>query len=108
KRFLFTAWFDTGKQGKEWPGDFEIVAHEKPRTWKAAKSVMDTATGEPWIRLSLRGDRRLEGWVELSFRYRITGAEAMRVELLHTGTKLEMKRELKDLKKDEWGEMRLP
>src|SRR6185436_2607698 len=38
KRILFTAWFDTGKKGAEWPGDFEIVPHEKPLTWKAAKS----------------------------------------------------------------------
>ena len=39
KRILFTGWFDTGKQGKEWPGDFEIVNHEKPRTWKCARAV---------------------------------------------------------------------
>ncbi len=31
KRLLFTGWFNTGKQGQEWPGDFEIVPHEKPR-----------------------------------------------------------------------------
>jgi inosine-uridine nucleoside N-ribohydrolase len=47
KRVLFTAWFDTGKQGKEWPGDFEIVEHDKPRTWKAAKSVKN-AEGNEW------------------------------------------------------------
>jgi purine nucleosidase len=107
KRFLFTAWFDTGKQGKEWPGDFEIVAHEKPRTWKAAKSVLNADKGEPWIRLSLRGDRRLDTTTELFFRYRLTGAESMRVELVHTGSKLEMKRELKNLKKDDWAETTL-
>ncbi len=107
KRFLFTAWFDTGKQGKEWPGDFEIVPHEKPRTWKAAKSVLNTDKGEPWIRLSLRGDRRLDATTELFFRYRLTGAESMRVELVHTGSKLELKRELKNLKKDEWAETTL-
>ncbi len=39
KRIVFTAWFDTGKQGKEWPGEFEIVNHEKPPHVKAAKSV---------------------------------------------------------------------
>ena len=39
KRVVFTAWFDTGKQGKEWPGEFEVINHEKPRTWKCAKSV---------------------------------------------------------------------
>ena len=59
KRLLFTGWFNTGKQGQEWPGDFEIVPHEKPRTWKAAKSVVNKETGQPWIRLNLRGQRRL-------------------------------------------------
>ncbi|NIP92380.1 MAG: hypothetical protein GWO24_02435, partial [Akkermansiaceae bacterium] len=38
-RSIFTGWFDTGVQGKEWPGEFEIVPHEKPRGWDAAKSV---------------------------------------------------------------------
>jgi hypothetical protein len=47
KRILFTGWFDTGKQGQEWPGDFEIVPHEKPRTWKAARSVVNPADGNP-------------------------------------------------------------
>src|SRR5262245_21014251 len=40
-RILFTGWFDTGKQGVEWPGDFEIVPHHSPLTWKAAKSVVN-------------------------------------------------------------------
>jgi hypothetical protein len=107
KRVLYTGWFDTGKQGQEWPGDFEIVPHEKPRAWKAAKSVLNTDKGEPWIRLSLRGDRRLDATTDLFFRYRLTGAESMRVELVHTGSKLELKRELKNLKKDEWAETTL-
>ena len=45
KRILFTGWFDTGKQGQEWPGNFEIVPHDKPRTWKYAKSVPSEAAG---------------------------------------------------------------
>ena len=31
-RPIFTGWLDTGKQGVEWPGEFQIVLHEKP--WK--------------------------------------------------------------------------
>jgi hypothetical protein len=81
KRILFTGWFDTGKQGQEWPGDFEIVPHEKPRTWKAARSVTNRDTGEPWIRVSLRGDRRLDTITNLFFRYHLAGADQLRVEL---------------------------
>src|SRR5258706_1861709 len=41
KRLIFTGWFDTGKQGKDyqWPGDLEIVKHDPRRAWKATKSV---------------------------------------------------------------------
>src|SRR5262249_10577563 len=39
KRPIFTAWFDTGRQGKEWPGDFAIVELKPPLKGKAAKSV---------------------------------------------------------------------
>ncbi len=58
-RIIFTGWFDTGQHGKEWPGDFEIINHEPPLSWKAAKSVIDEKTGKPWIRVSLRGNRPL-------------------------------------------------
>jgi len=69
-RFLFTAWFDTGKQGQEWPGEFEIVSHEKPRTWKAARSIAGT------LRVSLRGSRPVRyGEVRLRFKYRLSGVD---------------------------------
>jgi len=80
RRVVFTGWFDTGKQGKEWPGDFEIVAHEPPRTWKAAKSIPD-AEGKPTLRVDLRGERPLEAATELSFHYRTKGDQPVAVEL---------------------------
>lgn len=75
-RFLFTGGFDTGQQGKEWPGEFEIVAHEKPLKWKAARSV------EGRLRISLRGPRPVHADpVRLRFRYRLDGADEFRVSL---------------------------
>ena len=50
-RVIFTGGFDTGAQGKEWPGEFEIVPHEKPRTWKFARSKAGR------LRVDLRGER---------------------------------------------------
>jgi hypothetical protein len=79
KRIVFTGWFDTGKQGNEWPGDFEIVPHQKPLTWKAARSVANKATGKPWIRVSLRGNRTLSRVTDVRFRYHFTGQGAVRV-----------------------------
>ncbi|MEX2186094.1 MAG: hypothetical protein WD875_04835 [Pirellulales bacterium] len=70
-RIVFTAWFDTGKQGygHEWPGDFSIVPHEKPRTWKAAQSVADAKTGHSVIRVRLRGARPIGERVALRFAH---------------------------------------
>src|SRR5262249_44252876 len=81
KHIHFTAWFDTGKQGKEWPGDFEIVPHQPPRTWKAAQTVPHKDTGEPWIRLHLRGERRMGAATHLSFQYRLDGGDSLRIAI---------------------------
>jgi purine nucleosidase len=80
-RLHFTGWFDTGRQGKEWPGEFEIVPKKKPHTWRAAKSVVNKETGKPWLRIGLRGERVLREKVRLAFWYRLTGAKAVSVQL---------------------------
>jgi inosine-uridine nucleoside N-ribohydrolase len=102
KRILFTGVFDTGKQGKEWPGTFEIV--EKGYFWKAARSVDNPESGTPWIRLHLRGERPLGERTQVSFRYRLTGAEAMRIRLVNRTAKDTHTVELKGLKTGEWAE----
>jgi inosine-uridine nucleoside N-ribohydrolase len=82
KRIIFTGWFDTGKQGQEWPGDLEIVPHRKPLTWKAARSVANKSTGKPWIRVSLRGKRTLSRATAVSFRYDFAGKGPVQVGFL--------------------------
>jgi inosine-uridine nucleoside N-ribohydrolase len=101
RRILFTGWFDTGKQGQEWPGEFEIVPHEQPRTWKYARSVAGES-GEHRLRIKLRGPRRLEQETELTFQYRLTGAKGLRVELYREDQPLKLTAELADLKQDDW------
>jgi inosine-uridine nucleoside N-ribohydrolase len=103
-RPLFTAWFDTGRQGKEWPGDFEIVPHKPPRTGKAARSVADPKRGAPWIRLHLRGERPVGAATRLRFRYHLTGADAMRVALVNRTARDTHTVDLKGLRRGEWGE----
>jgi inosine-uridine nucleoside N-ribohydrolase len=103
KRILFTAWFDSGKQGKEWPGDFEIV-QQKGYFWHAAKSVPNPETKEPWIRLGLRGKRTLGDVTQLTFRYRLTGADAMRVGLVNRTAGTTQFMEVKGLAKEKWAE----
>src|SRR5262249_38167817 len=46
KSIQYTGWFDTGKQGKEWLGDFEII-DKAGSFWKAAKSVENPETKTP-------------------------------------------------------------
>jgi hypothetical protein len=90
-KLVFTGWFDTGKQGQEWPGEFEIVPHEKPLAWKAAKSVQEK------LRVSLRGSRPVnDREVRLRFRARLAGADEFRVG----GAAVKARR-------DEWQELRL-
>jgi inosine-uridine nucleoside N-ribohydrolase len=103
KRVMFTAWFDTGKQGKEWPGEFEIVNHEKPRTWKAAKSVKG-ADGKPVLRVEMRGSRRLDEATELTFKYKLTGAGEMKVQLASKGKPIDGGVSTLTARRDEWTE----
>lgn len=104
KRFLFTGWFDTGKQGNEWPGEFEIALHEKPRTWDFARSVIHAETGRPWLRIHMRGQRRLEELVRLRFRYRITGGESIQLKLVNSQTKAAYQASASELVTGEWNE----
>jgi purine nucleosidase len=105
KRIVFTGWFDTGKQGKEWPGDFEIVKHESPRTWKAAKSVRNSRTDQPWIRVSFRGRRPLGKITRVRFKYRLTSKAAnLRVVLLDSKSGRSMATSLIDLAVGDWAE----
>jgi inosine-uridine nucleoside N-ribohydrolase len=107
RRLVFTGWFDTGRQGKEWPGHFDIVAKEKPLTWKAARSVANPDTGLPWIRLQLRGERPLGETTHLHFRYRLTGAAELRVELANRTARQNYAIDLKGLKAGTWAEATL-
>ena len=104
QRMLFTGWFDTGKQGNEWPGDFEIVLHEKPRTWDAAKSVVNKQTGKHWIRLHLRGPRRLATNTALRFDYLLQSANHLTVVLVDSTDGKSASVELKNLHQDQWDE----
>lgn len=104
KSIVFTGWFDTGKQGAEWPGKFEIVPHDAPLTWKAAKSVPDAEAGGSSILINLRGPRPLPPVVELRFRYRVTGADAIDVALVNNKTGRRVAGRVERVAADKWSE----
>ena len=110
KRILFTGWFDTGKQGKEWPGQFEIVEHEKKGTWKYAKATNLRGIGGLGIWIDIRGERAIDADCELTFRYRLLGTSQIAISLVNSnikeaiGPSVLMQTDLKDLRKNEWTE----
>jgi hypothetical protein len=104
KRLLFTGWFHTGRQGKEWPGSFEIVEKKKPHSGRVARSVNDPASGNPWIRLHLRGERPVGLSTHLRFRYHLTGAGGMRIGLFTGATRAAPPTTLVGLTQDAWAE----
>jgi purine nucleosidase len=104
KRILYTGLFDTGKHGKEWQGDFEIVNHEKPKTWKAAKSVLRADSKESWIRLDLKGERLLDRRAELHFKFKLKEATAVTAELHHRGSDKTVSSQKVELPGGAWGD----
>jgi inosine-uridine nucleoside N-ribohydrolase len=102
RRLLFTGWFDTGKQGQEWPGSFAIV--DKGFFWKAARAVPNRELGIPWIRLHLRGQRTVGATTHLFFRYHLAGTDTLRVLLVNRSAGTSHVVALKDLPADRWAE----
>ena len=103
-RILFSGWFDTGQQGREWPGEFRILPHERPRTWKMAASVVNEQTKKHWLRIGLRGQRPLAKQLRLRFKYKLVGAgdKAVEVALVNHTTGESRPAMLKDLVADQW------
>lgn len=87
RRIVFTGSFDTGEQGNEWPGDFEIVPHEKPFTWDAARAVPDASGDAPWLRVGLRGARPLGSRYAISLRYRLSMPGPLRLVIAERNDK---------------------
>ncbi|QDU30104.1 Pyrimidine-specific ribonucleoside hydrolase RihA [Anatilimnocola aggregata] len=84
RRIHYTGWFDTGKQGVEWQGAFEIVEYAKPRKWKFARSL-SRADGSSQISLSLRGQRELDEKVVLQLKLQAPANTELKIQLLLSG-----------------------
>lgn len=78
KRLHFTGVFDSGKQGKEWPGEFAIDA-KKGFFWHAARSVPHPTERLSWLNIGLRGDRSVGDASHVFFRYRLEGADQFKM-----------------------------
>jgi len=107
KRVLFTGLFDTGKQGVEWPGTFEIVPHKSPRIWKFAHSVEDAKSGQHSVVIGLRGPRKLAEKTSLTFKYNCSTTDAVPIGLRDFGNGKVTPIEWKPETKGQWAEATL-
>lgn len=107
KRIIFTGWFDTGKQGQEWPGKFDIVDHAKPRQWKFAQSVKGD-NRHTVLNVSLRGSRLIDPKSEISFQMRIPGDYPIfSVQYLHDAKVISSWQPIAPEKSDQFERVRL-
>jgi inosine-uridine nucleoside N-ribohydrolase len=100
RRPIFCGWFDTGRQGKEWPGDFQVVSQRMPRTWKMAQSIARD-DGRPWLNIGLRGPRPIGERVRLRFECELHGGAPLRVALTSHGREIAAAT-LRDIRPDQW------
>jgi hypothetical protein len=107
-RVIFLAAFDTGidpkSREKYWPGEFEIVTKGLPADsyWGVAKAVPRKDAKGKWIRLQIKPERPVGERTKLRFRYHLSGASAMTVQVFDLTDKDNRHIRLKDLKQDAW------
>jgi hypothetical protein len=81
-RVIFLASFDTGPKEKYWPGDFEIVEQPPANAyWRAAKSVPRRDGKAVMVRLQIHPPRPVGARTKVRFRYHLTGASEMTVQI---------------------------
>jgi hypothetical protein len=107
-RVIFLAAFDTGTDAKSkakyWPGDFEIVRKDLPADsyWSVARAVPRKEGKGKWIRLEIKPPRPVGARTKLRFRYHLTGASAMTVQVFDATDQDNRHIDLKGLKQGEW------
>ncbi|HUW82481.1 MAG TPA: hypothetical protein VMZ31_06735 [Phycisphaerae bacterium] len=82
-RVIFLAAFDTGEKDKYWPGSLEIVDRRLPADsyWRVARAVPHENPPAKWIRLQIQPPKPVGEMTKLRFRYHVTGASAMTVQI---------------------------
>jgi hypothetical protein len=102
-RIIYLAAFDTGEKEKYWPGEFELA--EKPPAgafWRAARAIAQADGKGKWIRLEITPPRPVGATTKLRFRYHLTGATVMTVQVFDATVQDNRHVNLKDLKTNAW------
>jgi len=102
-RVIFLAAFDTGPKEKYWPGAFALV--EQPPAgawWKAAGCVPRKDGKGRFIRLQIEPPRPVGAHTKVRFRYHLSGASAMTVQIFDATVQDNRHVNLRNLKQGEW------
>jgi hypothetical protein len=107
-RVIFLAAFDTGTGPKEkakyWPGDFDLVTRGLPAGswWGVARAVPRKAGKGKWIRLQINPTRPVGAHTKLRFRYHLTGAAVLTVQVFDPTDQDNRHVHLKGLRQGAW------
>jgi hypothetical protein len=103
-RVIFLAAFDTGPKEKYWPGEFEIVEKDLPADswWRVARAVPRKDGKGHWARLQIEPPRPVGERTKLRFRYHLSGASAMTVQVFDATDQDNRHVRLTGLKQGEW------
>jgi hypothetical protein len=107
-RVIFLAAFDTGATAQEmpkyWPGEFEMATRDLPAGsfWNVARAVPQKNAQGKWIRLQIAPPRPVGTHTKLRFRYHLTGASQMTVQMFDLTDQDNRHVRLRDLKPGAW------
>jgi hypothetical protein len=103
-RVIFLAAFDTGEKEKYWPGDFEIVDKGLPADSysRVARAVPRKDGKGQWVRLQIEPPRPVGAHTKLRFRYHLSGAAALTVQVFDATDQDNRHVRLKGLRQGEW------
>ena len=107
-RVLFLAAFDTGataaEKAKYWPGEFELVTRDLPdgSYWNAARAGPQRNAKGKWLRLQIAPPRPVGAHTKLRFRYHLTGASQMTVQIFDLTDNDNRHIRLRNLKPGAW------
>lgn len=109
-RVIFLAAFDTGidanSKPKYWPGEFEVLTKSKGAPddsyWGVARAVAHRDTGGKWLRLQIQPPRPVGAHTKLRFRYFLSGARALTVQIFDLTDQDNRHVRLEGLKEGAW------
>jgi hypothetical protein len=109
-RVILQASFDTGidpkSKPKYWPGEFDVLTPSKGAPedsyWGVARAVPRKDGPGKWIRLRITPVRHVGAHTKLRFRYHLSGASAMTVQIFDATDQDNRHIHLTDLKPDAW------